>query len=142
MDAISRKQVEVKLTYRGFILAWFCFLFMVYKMNLPVHDVSARAFVALCVLAAAAIVLGFVMRRRFFKLATDTLPHDPLKASQLWRGANFISFCCAINSTIFGAVLKILGSGWLVSGILFGVSLGVLVLWRPRQLVVSGVQPA
>ena len=115
---------------------------MVYKMNLPLRAVSARVFVALCILAASAIVLGFVMRRRFFKLTTEALAHDPCKASQFWRGANSISFCCAINPTIFGVVLKILGSGWLVPGILFGFSLGFLLLWRPRQLAVSGVQPA
>jgi len=41
---------------------------MVYKMNLPIRDVSAAAFVALCILAASTIVLGFMMRSRFFKL--------------------------------------------------------------------------
>lgn len=142
MDAISRTQTEVKLAYRGFILAWFCFLFMVYKMNLPLRHVSARIFVALPILAAFAIFLGFAMRRRLFELTNEALPHDPSKASQFWRGANFISFCCAINPTIYGVVLKMLGSGWLVPGLLFGLSLGFLLLWRPRQLAVSGVQPA
>jgi hypothetical protein len=142
MDAISRTQTEVKSVHRGFILAWFCFLFMVHKMNLPLRDVSARVFVVFCILAASAIVVGFVMRRRFFKLTTEALPHDPRKASQFWRSANFISFCCAINATIYGVVLKSLGSGWLVPGILFGLGLGFLLLWRPRQLAVSDVQPA
>jgi hypothetical protein len=124
------------------MFAWFCLLFMVHKMNLPLRDVSARVFVVLCILAASAIVLGFVMRRRFFKLTTEALPHDPRKASQFWRSANFISFCCAMNATIYGVVLKILGSGWLVPGILFGLGLGFLLLWRPRQSAVSDVQPA
>lgn len=142
MDAIYRKLTEVKSAHRGFILAWFCFLFVVHKMNLPLRDVSAWVFVVLCVLAASTIVVGFAMRRRFFKLATEALPHDPRKASQFWRSANFISFSCAINPTIYGVVLKILGSGWLVPEILFGLGLGFLLLWRPRQLAVSDVQPA
>ena len=142
MDAISRTQTEVKMAYRGFVVAWFCFIFMLYKMNLPVRNVSVPVFAALCILSASAIFLGFAMRRRFFKLTTEALPHDPSKASQFWRGANFISLCCAINPTIYAVVLKMLGSGWLVPGILFGVSLGFLLLWRPRQLAVSGVQPA
>jgi len=112
MDASSRTKSEVGLVYRGFILAWFCFPFMAYKMNLPIRDVSAAAFVALCILAASA--LGFMMRRRFFKLTTEALPHDPRKASQSWRSANFISFCGAISPSIYGVVLKILGSSWLV----------------------------
>jgi len=141
MDAIPRTQTEVKLVHRGFILAWFCSLFMVHKMNLPLRDVSARVSVVLCILAVSAIAVGFVMRRRFFKLTTEALPHDPRKASQFWRSANFISFCCAMNPTIYGVVLKILGSGWLVPGMLFGLGLGFLLLWRPRQLAVSDVQP-
>ncbi len=142
MDAISRTQAEVKSAHRGFILAWFCCLFMVHKMNLPLRHVSAWVFVVLCVLAASAIVAGFVMRRRFFRLTSEALSHDPRKASHFWRSANVITFSCAISPTIYGFVLKILGSGWLVPGILFGLGLGFLLLWRLRQLAVSDVQPA
>ena len=92
MHSISKTQAEVKLVHRVYILAWFCFLFMVHKMNLPIRDVSAWVFVVLCILAASAIVVGFVMRRRFFKLTTEALPHDPRKACQFWRSANLISF--------------------------------------------------
>lgn len=141
-NAISGTQTEIELAHVGFIFAWFGFLFMVHKMNPPLRDVSAAAFVVLCILAASAIVVGFMMRRRFFKLTTEALPHDPHKASQFWRSANFISFCCAINPTIYAVVLKILGSGWLVPGILFGLGLGFLLLWRPRQPAVNDLQPA
>ena len=141
-NAISGTQTEIELAHVGFIFAWFCFIFMVHKMNLPLRDVSAGVFVAFCILAASAIFVGFVMRRRFFKLTTEALPHDPRKASQFWRSANFISFSCAINPTIFGVVLKILGSGWLVPGILFGLSLGFLLLWRPHQMAANSAQPA
>src|SRR5579859_740150 len=135
-------QTEVEWVYRGFILAWFCFLFIVYKMKLFPRHISVWVFVAVCILAVCAILVGFVMRRRFFKLTTEALPHDPRKASQFWRSANFISFCCAINPTLCGVVLKILGSGWLAPGLLFGLGLGFLLLWRPRQMAMSCVQPA
>jgi hypothetical protein len=134
-------QKEVKFVYRGFILSWFCFLFIVHKMNLPLRNVSARVFVTFCILAPVAIVIGFVMRRRLFKLSTEALPHDPRKASQFSRSANYLSSCCALNPAIYGVVLKILGSGWLVPGILFGLGLGFLLLWRPRPLAVSTIQP-
>lgn len=135
-------QTEVKVVHRGFILAWFCFLFLVHKMNPALRDISAWVFVALCIWATSGIVVGFVMRRGFFRLSSEALPHDPRKASKFWRLANFISFSCAINATICGFVMRFLGSGWLVPGILFGLGLGFLLLWRPRQLAMSGVQRA
>ena len=139
---IAWAQTEIKLAYRGFILAWFCFLFVLYKMNFHRRDVSARVFMVLCIVAALAILVGFVMRRRGSKLTSEALPHDPRRAIELWRETNFVSFGCAISPAIYGALLKILGSGWLVPGILFGLSLGFLLLWRPRTLAVSSVQPA
>jgi hypothetical protein len=135
-------QTEVKLVYQGFIGSWFCFLFLVHKMNPALRDVSAWVFVGVCIWVTCAILVGFVMRRRLFKLASEALPHDPRKASEFWRSANFTSFGCAMNVTICGVVLKILGSGWLVPGILFGLGLGFLLLWRPRQLAVSTNQTA
>jgi hypothetical protein len=91
-DPVSKTQTEIELTHVGFLGAWFCMLFMVHKMNLPLRDVSALVFVAFCILAAFVIFLGFVMRRRFFKLTTEALPHDPRKAGQFWKSANVISF--------------------------------------------------
>jgi hypothetical protein len=115
---------------------------MVDKMNLPLHDVSTWIFVTFCILAVFVIFVGYVMRMRRFKLTTRILTHNPRKAIQIWKSTNFISFCFAISPTIYGAVLKILGSGWLAPGMLFGVGLAFLLLWRPRQLAVSAIQPA
>jgi hypothetical protein len=142
MDAISRTQTGIKLVYRIFILAWFCFLFILHKINPVPRDVPAGFFVVFCVLAASAIGSGFVMRRKFFKLMAEALPNDPRQASQFWRSANLVSLGCALNPSIYGVVLKIVGSGWLVPGIFFALSLGFLLLWRPRQLAASSVQPA
>jgi hypothetical protein len=132
-DALSRTQTEVKLVYRGSVLAWFCILFMIYRMNLPICDVSAGFFAGLCAVAASSIFLGLVMRRRFLKLYIENLPNDVRKSSESWRSANFISFSCAMVVTICGAVLKFLGETWLVPGIFFGLGLVFLLLWRPRQ---------
>ena len=117
MIAILGTQTGVKSVHRFFVLAWLCFLFIAHKMNPPLRDVSAWVFVAFCVLAAIVIGAGFVMRRRFFKLMTEALSQDPGKASQFWTSANLISFCCALNPAIYGVVLKIAGSGWLVPGV-------------------------
>jgi hypothetical protein len=141
LDAIST-QTEIKLAYRGFILAWFCFIFMVHEMNLPYRSISAWvllafAFAALCVMAS-----GFVMRKKLFAQSAESLPGDLGKAIRHWRGAHFIGFSFAMNLTIFGAVLKFLGSSWYVAGIFFGLSLGLLLLWKPRELTLSNRQPA
>src|SRR5215469_3533112 len=61
-------QTEAKFVYRSVILSWFCFLFILHKMNLPLRNVSARVFVTFCILTVVAIVFGFVMRVRLFNL--------------------------------------------------------------------------
>jgi hypothetical protein len=97
MDVSSKTESEVRLVYRGFILAWFCFPFMVYKTNLPFRDVSAAAFVALCVLAPSTIVLGFMMRRRFFKLTAEARLRNQGDSTRISRFANSRSMPTAIR---------------------------------------------
>jgi hypothetical protein len=125
-----------------YILVWLCSLFVVYKMNPPHRDVSVLLSVLLVLGALTAIIVGFIMRKKFFKLSTETLARDPRKARRHWRAANGIGFSCAMSVSVYGAALRLLGSDWLVAGILYGVSLGFLLLWRPRQLQPSGAQPA
>jgi hypothetical protein len=61
---------------------------------------------------------------------------------KFWKAAHIIGFCVAIDLALFGSALRFLGSSWFVPGIFFALSLGLLFLWRPRQLAQSGVQPA
>jgi hypothetical protein len=140
-NAISGIQTEIELAHVGFMMAWFCLLFTVHKMNPPQRNVSALILLVIAVVGVSVIVFGFVMRKKFFKMSSEAFSSDARKASELWKSANLISFCFALNPPIYGVVLKILGSGWLVPGILFGLGLGFLLLWRPRQLAVSDVQP-
>ena len=115
---------------------------MVHEMNLPRHSVSSWVLV-ICVFAAACVVAsGFVMRNRLFTQSTESLPGDLDKALRLWRGAHFISFCNAMSIAILGVALKFLGTSWLVPGVFFGLSLGFLLLWRPRQMAANSAQPA
>ena len=142
MDATSKTRTGIRLVYVGYIVAWFCFLFLVRSMN-PFHrNVSSWVLVAFVAAAVYAVVVGFVMRTRLFRKSTEALPGDLRKALGFWRAAHIMGFTCAMNVCIFGFVLKFLGSSWLVPGIFFGFSLGFLLLWRPRQLVDSGTQPA
>ncbi len=78
----------------------------------------AFVFATVCVIAS-----GFRIRKKLFAQSTESLPRDLSKAVRLWKGANLVSFCCALNPPIYGVVLKIAGSGWLVPGILFGLGL-------------------
>lgn len=141
-NAISGTQTEIELAHVGFIFAWFCFIFMVHKMNLPHRIVSSWVLVAFVFAAVCVVASGFVMRKKLLRLSTESFSGDLGKALRLWRGAHFISFSNAISITILGAALKFLGTSWLVPGILFGLSLGFLLLWRPRQMAGNSAQPA
>jgi len=46
---------------------------VVYKMNPPHRNVSVLLSVLLVVAALAAIIVGFVMRKKFFRLSTEAL---------------------------------------------------------------------
>ena len=102
-------------------------------MTPPKRNVSALVLAAFACAAAYAIVSGFVIRKKFLAQSTEVLLGDPSKAVSRWKGAHFIGFSCAMSVTIFGVALKFLGTVWLVPGIFFAVSLGLLVLWRPRR---------
>jgi len=114
---------------------------MVLTVHPPDRSVSLWVVVAFFVAATYAVGTGFVMRNKFFRQATEALPSDLHKALNLWRVAHIFSFTCAVNLTVFAAVLRFLGSSLLVPGIFFGLSLMFLVVWRPRQLAVSSAQP-
>jgi hypothetical protein len=142
VDAISKTRTAIRLVYAGYIVAWFCFLFLVHTRSRPHRHVSFWVLVAFVVAAVYAVVVGFVLRSKLFTRSTDALPADLRKALALWRAAHIMGFTCAMNVCILGFVLKLLGSSWLVPGIFFGLSLGFLLLWRPRQFAVRGAQPA
>jgi hypothetical protein len=142
VDAVSRTQSRIKLVYVGHIVAWLCFLFIVQTMNPPLRRVSSFVLVAFALAAFYAVVVGFVMRKKFFRQSTEALPGDLRKALALWSAAHVIGFSCAMSISIFGVALKFLGSSWFMPGIFFGLSLGFLLLWRPCQLAVSGAQRA
>jgi hypothetical protein len=142
LDATSKTQTEVKLFYNGIIVAWFGFLFVGYKTTPPHRNVSALVLVAFCLAAGFAIVIGFILRKKLFKQSTDALSGNPRKALYFWRGGNLIGWCCAIDLAIFGVALKFLGSSSLVLGVFLAVSLGFLLLWRPRPLIVNSARTA
>jgi hypothetical protein len=138
----SRTQTEIKFVYTGFIGAWFCFIFMIAKMNRPHRSISLWVLVACVFWTAYSIFGGFTMRRKFFRRSSESLSGEPRKALAFWKVAHFIGFCSAMSLTLLGVVLKFLGSGWIVAGIFLGLGLTFLLLWRPRQLAVSVGQPA
>jgi hypothetical protein len=137
LDAKSEMQTRIWVTYSGFIVSWFCFLFVIRTMNPPRRAVSALVLATFAGAAVYAIVSGFVMRKKFLVQSTEVLRSDPSKAASHWRMAHSIGFTFAMSVTIFGVALKLLGTGWLLPGMFFAVSLGLLVLWRPAR---SGLQ--
>ena len=140
MDPTSKTQSQIQLLYIAFVGS-FCFPFMIHTVNPPDRSVSPWVLVASVVVATYAVGTGFVMRKKFFRKSTEALPSDLHKALNLWRVAHIFGFTCAMNLTVFAAVLRFLGSSLLVPGIFFGLSLMFLVLSRPRQFAVCRAQP-
>lgn len=138
MDAISKTQNEIKFVYAAFVGSWFCFLFMLHNMNRPLRSISPWLWGGLVFAGAYSVSIGFVVRRRFFKRSAEVFSLDLPKALKFWKTAHFFSFCVAIDLALFGFALKFLGSTWLVPGIFFALSLGLLWLWRPRQFAQRG----
>ena len=66
-------QTEVKFAHLMHIFAWLCCVFAVYRMNPPRRNVSVLLPVLLVVAALAAIIVSFVMRKKFFRLSTEAL---------------------------------------------------------------------
>ena len=139
--AVVLKPLSIRVAYLAFVVSWFCWLLMVTEMHLPHQSVSAWVFVVVCGCALYSTVVGFVLRKQFFKRSTEAARHDPPMARRHWRTAHLVSFCSAFSLSVCAAVLKYFGSDWLVTGVFFGLSLGFLLLWRPRELAESDCQP-
>jgi hypothetical protein len=141
-DTISKVQTEIELVHIALLGSWFCFLFMLHTMNPRVRSVAVwvvAAFISACVYV---FVFGFVTRKKIFRRSAEALPGDLPNALKFWKLAHIIGFGYAMNLALSGFALKFLGSNWLVPGILFGLSLGFLLLWRPRQIAsIGGAQP-
>jgi hypothetical protein len=67
---------QIQLLYVAFVGSWFCFLFMVLTVHPPDRSVSLWVVVAFFVAATYAVGTGFVMRKKFFRQATEALPSD------------------------------------------------------------------
>lgn len=133
----TKAEREVWVVYGGHVVAWFCFGFILRSLNIPTRHVSAWVPLGLAAGAVYSVVVGFVMRRKFFVVPAEGVAVDSSRVLNRWRMGNFTGFAGATTITFLGFVLKILGSTWLLPGIFFGVGLGFLLLWRPRPLPLS-----
>ena len=115
---------------------------MVHKLNLPERSVSAGLLFAFVLATALVIWSGFFMRKMFFKKSADALPDSVGEALRYWKQAHTMGFAYAVSIALFGALLKSICGSWCVAGIFFGLSIGFLLLWAPRQLAENGAQPA
>src|SRR5579859_7126902 len=114
LASASKTQSEIQFTYAAFVGSWFCFLFMVYTMNRPPRSISPWVMGGLIFAAGYLVIVGFAMRKKFFRQARAALAADLPKALKFWKVAHIIGFCFAIDLAFFGSVLKLLGSSWLV----------------------------
>jgi hypothetical protein len=130
----------VKFVYGCYLFSWFEIIYMIHIMNRPQRNVSAWIPTAFVLSSVYVIILGFKLRKRLFKKSAEKFPSDAPKALALWKGAQYIGFTYASCISLFGAVLKFLGSNWYLPGIFFGLSLSLLLFWAPRQRDVGSAQ--
>ena len=89
----------------------------------------------------AVIGVGFFLRARKVTVPAERLRTSPEDTAALsaWRSGQIISFTLAESVTLFGFVLKLLGSTWSVAGIFFAVGIFLLLLWTPKLDVTGSV---
>jgi hypothetical protein len=115
------------------------FFFAFIATKISPADVQAPAYLPYVMigLAFAELGIGIFFRRRNLLPAAAQLRVDANNVSAItrWRLGNLFSFCISMNVVLFGFVLKILGSTWIVAGPFFAAGILLLVLWRPRMAV-------
>jgi hypothetical protein len=134
LDSKPKAERKMWVVFGAHVFAWFSYGFMLRLLDTPTRHVSSWVPLGLAAGAVYSIVVGLVMRRKFFAVPTDGVAVDSSRVLNRWRVGNFTGFACATTITLLGFALKILGSTWLLPGIFFGVGLGFLLLWRPRPL--------
>jgi hypothetical protein len=95
---------------------------MAHTMNRPLRAVSSWVLGGLVFAAVYMVIMGFIIRKKFFRQSVEAFSVDLPKALKLWKVAHIIGFCFAKDLAFFGSVLKLLGSTWLMPGIFFGLS--------------------
>jgi len=95
----------------------------------PAALVAAMGFVAVSALGAASFIRARLVQPAGEKLATN--PEDDGAARQ-WRTGVIISLVFCESVTLFGFVLRLIGSSWNVCGIFYAVGIFFLLAWRPK----------
>ena len=127
---------RIQLVHFAFIGTWLLFLLMFkflppIQASLPLYVPAAMGFACL-----TDVTIGFVRRASHIAQATEILRNDPENRAGLakWRVANIVSFAFAETATLFGFILRLLGTSWNIAGIFYGIGLLLLILWTPRKI--------
>jgi hypothetical protein len=128
----------IRIVHFAFLWAWF--LLLVALKFIGTTQASAPAYLPalLGLVSVTDITIGFFRRSRYLSDAAKAFQIDPESPAGLgnWRVANLLSFVFAQTISLFGFVLKFLGSSWNIAAIFFGAGLLLLIIWTPRKIQV------
>ncbi|HWZ98384.1 MAG TPA: hypothetical protein VN025_11540 [Candidatus Dormibacteraeota bacterium] len=131
---------QVRVLHAMFVVTWFLFIVVIKFIQTGPSAGTVPAFFpfALGFVCVSEIGVALFLRERFIASAETVLRVDPENqpAMAKWRTGNLLSFCFAETITLFGLLLKLLGSQWKVAAIFFATGLLLLLLWTPRKMQV------
>jgi hypothetical protein len=92
---------------------------------------------AVCALVVVMIATGF--RRKLLPSALDALRRDLRDAQALvcWRKAHILTMVLLVSVALFGFSLRFVGGSFWVAFPFYFVSLALLLIWSPREVVAT-----
>ena len=128
----------IRIVHFAFIWAWFLLLVALKFIGQTQATPAPYLPAILVVVSVTDAAIGYFRRSKYLADAAKAFQIDPESPAGLrnWRVANVLSFVFAQTISLFGFVLKFLGSSWNIAGIFFGVGLLLLIIWTPRKIQV------
>ena len=128
--------LQLRLIHGSFILSWFLFILLTVYIIHPADKLTGMTLpLVLGVAALSSISVAQTLRQRLVVAPAEELARHPGNAVllQRWRSGNIVQFVFAESLTLFGLVLRLLGSNWPVAAPFFAVGLLMLLLSAPRD---------
>jgi len=128
--------LQLRLIHGAFILSWLLFYFADGLHHSPVDKLTGMTVpLAVGVAALSSISVAQTLRQKLVIAPAEELARQPDNAAllQRWRSGNIMQFAFAESVTLFGLVLRLLGTSWPVAAPFFAVGLLMLLLNAPRD---------
>jgi hypothetical protein len=123
---------SMRIIYIVLLTAIVSYVFLAERILRPATKEPPAAFVqGISICAVAMVVIAFAFRRKLLPSAVQGEAGD-ITALGRWRTANLKSMILAVSVSLFGFVLRFMGSSRRVAWPFFIVSVVLMLLWWPR----------